>query len=60
MAESDEARQKLDDCLRVYRRLTQKEHEFVYGLSVRIGLIGITEQESTTLAGIWQRVSAVG
>ena len=60
MVDASEARQQLDDCMRVYRRLTQREHEFIYGLSVRIALMGITPDESETLAGIWQRVSAGG
>lgn len=59
MADTDALRARLDDCQRLYKRLTMREHELVYGLVMRRQHgMDVTEQELAALERTWQRIGA--
>jgi hypothetical protein len=59
MADTGELRAKLDDCQRLYKRLTKREHGLVYGLVMRRQHgMDVTEQELAALERTWQRIGA--
>lgn len=59
MADAQALRDKLDDCQRLYKRLTQREHELVYGLVQRVQhRMEVSEQEQTALERTWARIGA--
>ncbi len=59
MGEAQAIRDQLDDCLRHYKRLTQREHELVYGLVQRMQhRMEVSEQERTALERTWARIGA--
>lgn len=59
MDDAQALRDKLDDCQRLYKRLTQREHELVYGLVQRVQhRMEVSEEERTALERTWARIGA--